>query len=129
MSQQSANFGRQRQVEFGCYLRSLRERKNLKQKQVAAELHINLCEIEKGRRSISHKQLRRLAEMYDLPLEEILERKYSPQLPLLTGIIRPTELTEDLLSGLHAEEREEIMEEVKRYTAFLLLRRGVVDKS
>lgn len=129
MSQRSANFGQQQRVELGCYLRSLREHKNLKQKQVADELHINLCEIEKGRRSISDRLLRRLAEKYDVPLEEILERKYSPQLPLLTGIIRPTELTEDLLNSLRTEEKEQIMEEIKRYTAFLLLTRGVVDKS
>lgn len=129
MSQKSADFGRQRQAEFGRYLRSLREQKKLKQKQVARELHINLCEIEKGRRSISEKQLRRLAEKYDESLEKILERKYSPQLPLLTGIVRPTELTEDLLNRLHAEEREEIMKEVTRYIAFLLLRRDVGNKS
>lgn len=131
MSQQSANFGRQRQVEFGRYLRDLRDRHRprLTQKKVGDELHINLWEIEKGERTISFDQLIRLAKRYNVQVEEVLERKYSPQLPLLTGIMRPTEVTEDLLKEIPPEEMQEIDEEVKSYTAFLILRRAVANRS
>ena len=131
MNQQSANFGRQRQIDFGRYLRDLRvrQRPRLTQKQVAAELHINLWEIEKGERPISVEQLISLAKKYNVPVEEMLERKYSPQLPLLTGIMRPTEVAEELLKEIRPEEMQEIDEEVKSYTAFLLLKRATANRS
>lgn len=131
MNQQSSNFGRQRQVAFGRYLRDLRGRTRppLTQKQVADEFHINLCEIEKGERSASVELSIKLAKKYNVPVEDILERKYSPQLPLLTGIMRPTEVTEDLLKEIRPEEMQQIEEEVKRYTAFLLLRRATANRS
>ena len=131
MSQESINFGRQRQIAFGRYLRSLRERirPRLTQKQVADELHINLCEIEKGERTASVELLITLAKKYGVKVEEILERKYSPQLPLLTGIMRPTEVTEDLLKEIRPEEIQQIEEEVKRYTAFLILKRVEASRS
>jgi transcriptional regulator with XRE-family HTH domain len=125
MSQQSANFGRQRRVEFGHYLRELRERRVLQQKEVARELHINLCDIEKGGRSVSVAVLIRLAEKYNVPLEELLRKKYSPQLPLLDGIMRPTDLVKDLQQELHPED----MEELTRYIAFLLLKRATANRS
>lgn len=124
MNQKSANFGRQRRVEFGRYLKELRERRRLEQQQVARELHINLCDIEKGGRSASVDQLIRLAEKYDVPLEELLRKKYSPQLPLLDAIVQPAELVKDLQKELRPEEAEE----VTRYIAFLLLRRATANK-
>lgn len=127
MNQQNTNSGRQRRVDFGRYLKDLRRRRNLTQVQVARELGINLCEIEKGNRSASDKLLSKLAEKYNVPLEQILERKYWPQLSLLTRIMRPTEMIEDLLEvleGIEPEERKEITREIERYTAFLLLTRS-----
>ena len=126
MNQKSANFGRQRQVDFGRYLRELREhRTNLTQKQVADDLHINLCDIEKGGRPASVDLLLRLAEKYHVPLEELLREKYRPQLPLLDGIIKPGELVRDLQKELHPEDSEELI----RYAAFLLLRRATANRS
>ena len=131
MNQQSSNFGRQRQITFGRYLRELRERirPRLTQEQVAKEFRINLCEIEKGERPVSVEVLINLAKKYGVSVEEILERKYSPQLPLLTGIIRPTELTKDLLDSIRPEEMQQIDDEVKRYTAFLILRQAALNRS
>ena len=125
MNQQSANFGRQRQVDFGRYLRELRERRGLSRTQVADKLHINIWEIEKGRRTISVDQLIRMAEKYDVPLEDLLRKKYSPQLPLLDGIIQPAELVKDLQQELHPED----MEELTRYIAFLLLKRAAANRA
>lgn len=126
MNQQSANFGRQRQVAFGRYLRELRGRRTtLTQQQVADDLHINLCAIEKGGRPATVDLLIRLAEKYDVPLEELLREKYRPQLPLLDGIIRPAELVRDLQQDLHPED----VEEVTRYIAFLLLKRVAANRS
>ena len=127
MNKQNASSRRQRQAEFGRYLRDLRRRRNLTQVQVAREFGINLCEIEKGNRSAPDRLLSKLSERYNVPLEQILERKYWPQLSLLTRIIRPTEMIGDLLEGLEAiepEERKEITREIERYTAFLLLTRS-----
>ena len=131
MNQQSSNFGDQRQIAFGHYLRGLRKRirPRLTQKQVAAEFHINLCEMEKGIRPVSIELSINLARKYGVPVEEMLERKYSPQLPLLTSIMRPTEVGEDLMKELHPEEMKQIEEEVKRYTAFLLLKRVTANTS
>jgi transcriptional regulator with XRE-family HTH domain len=130
MSQQSANFKRRRQIAFGLYLRSLRKRvrPRLTQEQVAYEFHINLCDIEKGERPASVEVLINLAKKYGVPVEEILERKFSPQLPLLTGIIRPAEVTEELLKEIRPEEIQQIEEEVKRYTAFLILKRAAASR-
>lgn len=125
MNQQSANFGRQRQVDFGRYLRELRERRGLSRTQVADELHINIWEIEKGKRPASVDLLLRLAKKYDVPLEDLLRKKYSPQLPLLDGIIQPAELVKDLQQELHPND----MEEVTRYIAFLLLKRATANRS
>lgn len=131
MKQQSGNFGRQRQIAFGRYLRELRKRvrPRLTQEQVAKELHINLCEMEKGVRPVSVEVCADLAKKYGVSLEEILERKYLHQLPLLTGIIRPEDLAEDLLDGINPEEMQRINEEVQRYTAFLLLRQAALSRS
>ena len=124
MFQQSANFGRQRQVDFGRYLKNLRERRGLSRTQVAGEFHINIWEIEKGNRPVSDKLLIRLAQRYGEPLGEVLMNKYSPQLPLLTGIMEPTKLVADLHKYLYPEE----VEEVTGYIASLLHKRATANK-
>jgi len=129
MNQQSENFGRQRQIEFGKYLRDLRESRELKQIEVAEELGINLCDIEKGNRPASVDRLIELAKKYDEPIEKILERKYWPQLSLLTGILRPAKaVREELLKDLATDDIKQIEEEINRYTAFLLLSRSATNR-
>jgi len=121
MKQQSADFGQERRIEFGRYLRKLRGRR--KQKEVAAKLGLKpeqLSMIETGKRAANEKQLITLAVEYSVPLEQILRKKYSPQLSLLTGIIEPAELARDLISELDSKDQEE----VTRYAAFLLLKRS-----
>ncbi len=129
MNHRSEDFGRQRQIDFGSYLRDLRESRKLSQKGVAKELRINLCDIEKGNRPASVDLLIELSKKYDEPIEKILERKYWPQLSLLTGILRPNKVVvEELLKDLATEEFKQIQEEVSRYTAFLLLSRSTVNR-
>lgn len=126
MSQRGINFAQQR-VKFGLYLRELRKEKRLTQKKVEDDLgikHGRLSLIESGSRPISDQLLVRLADKYGVPLEELLRNKYWPQLPLLTGIMKPAELVMDLQKDLHPED----MEEVTRYIAFLLLRRAVANR-
>ena len=128
MNQRSTDFGQQRQAEFGLYLRALRKHRHLKQKDVASELGISageLCSIEKGYRRAGDQLLVELADKYRVPLEELLRKKYWPQLPLLTGIMEPTEHIGDLQEDLHPED----VEELRRYTAFLRLRRARANKS
>lgn len=128
MSQQSTDFGYERRAEFGRYLEGLRKHQRLTQKKAAEQLGISpgrLSYIESGNRPVPDELLVRLAEEYHVPLEEILRRKYWPQLPLLTGIMHPDELLTDLQKDLHPEE----IEELKRYMAFLLLRRATVNRT
>jgi transcriptional regulator with XRE-family HTH domain len=125
MKQQSANFGHKRQVDFGLYLKDLRERRGLSRTQVADELNINIWEIEKGNRSISDERLMQLAIKYREPLGEMLMKKYWPQLPLLTGIMEPTKLVADLHKYLYPEE----VERVTVYIASVLRKRVTANKS
>ncbi|GAI95143.1 unnamed protein product, partial [marine sediment metagenome] len=78
-----------------------------------------------GRRRAPDKLLIQLAKKYRVPLEELLRKKYWPQLPLLTGIMHPDELLTDLQKDLYPKE----IEEVKRYMAFLLLRRVTANRT
>ena len=112
---------------FGLYPKELRERRRLKQKNVASELGIKpetLSMIERGKRKTPDELLIQLAKKYQVPLEEVLLSKYWPQLPLLTGIMKPAELVRDLQKELYPED----MQEVTRYIAFLLLRRTTANK-
>lgn len=92
--------------------------------EVADELHINLWDIEKGGRPASVNVLAKLAKKYDVLLEELLRKKYSPQLQLLDGIMQPADLMTDLKQELHPDD----LEEVTRYIAFLLLKRAAADR-
>lgn len=129
MRQRSTNNSdKRRRVEFGLYLKHLREERRLKQKKVAHDVGISagrLSLIESGDRPVPDQILVKLAEEYGKPLEEFLGKKYWPQLPLLSGIIEPGELPTDLLREL-LELRDEEKEEVIRYVAFLRLRRDAV---
>ena len=128
MNQSSADFGRQRRIDFGHYLKGLREDRGKTQTEVEGHLkikHGRLSLIESGERPVSDQLLLDLAKEYNVPLEEILRARYRPQLYLLDGIMRPAELIRDLKEDLRPED----MEEVTRYIAFLLLKRVVVSKS
>lgn len=125
MNQQSANFGRQRQVDFGRYLKDLRERRGLSPTQVASEFNVNIWEIEKGKRPVSDQLLVQLAEKYREPLGNMLMTKYCPQLPLLADIMEPTKLVADLHKYFYPEEVEEVMD----YIASLLRRRATANKA
>ena len=127
MVQHNNKFNKSRKEFLGQYLKRVRIRRKFKQKEIAKEYNINLYAIEKGERSASDELLGKLAQRYGVPLEEIMERKYWPQLRLLSCIVRPTDVAADILkdfeSDLTPKEMEEIIEEIKRYTAFLLLSR------
>ena len=66
MKQQSGNFGDQRQIAFGRYLRELRKRvrPRLTQEQIVKEFHINLGEMETGVRPVSVAVCADLAKKY-----------------------------------------------------------------
>ncbi len=128
MNQSSADFCRQRRIDFGQYLKGLREDREKTQTEVEGHLkikHGRLSLIESGERPVSDQLLLDLAKEYNVPLEEILRARYRPQLYLLDGIMRPAELIRDLKEDLRPED----MEEVTRYIAFLLLKRVAVGKS
>jgi transcriptional regulator with XRE-family HTH domain len=128
MNQRSTDFGRQRRIEFGHYLKKLRKRRGKKQNKVEYSLGItekSLTSIESGARPIDDELLVKLAEEYNVPLEEVLRARYRPQLPLLDGIMQPGELVRDLKQDLNPED----VEEVTRYIAFLLLKRAAANKA
>jgi len=128
MNQRSINFGRQRRAKFGSYLKDLLKKQWRKQKEAAAELGISeekLSHIVTGKRPAPDHILIMITEKCEVPLEELLRKKYSPQLPLLDGVMQPAELMRDLQKDLHPED----VEELTRYIAFLLLRRATANRS
>jgi len=124
-----SEFEKARREHLGKYLKKLRKKRNFKQNEIAEEFGINLYAIEKGCRPVTDDLLFTLSKKYDTPPEDIMERKHWPQLRLLSCIIRPTEVTSDLLSEIESEltsqELEDITEEIKRYKAFLLLSKQI----
>ena len=132
MSYLNNTFRQEQRERFGSYLQELRQRRGLKQKDVADDLGIkpeNLSKIEHGYRQATDIQLARMAEIYDVSLEEILTEKHWPQLRLLSAIVKPAILprsVEEFLQELESELNEQDREELTRYAAFLLLRRQVV---
>ncbi len=124
MERQSANFGRQRQIDFGRYLKDLRERRGLSRTQVAEEFGIHIWDIEKGKRLVPDQLLVQLAEKYREPLGAMLMTKYCPQLPLLDDIMEPTKLVADLHKYFYPDEVEEVMD----YIASILHKRTTANK-
>lgn len=125
MSYPHRDFGYQFQLKFGSYLRDLRKSQNLTLKKVAKDIGITdsyLSMIETGARGVTDRILEGLASKYGLPLEQMIIKRYWPQLPLLAGIVEPTEDLSNLVKSLRPEE----VEEVKRYIAFLRLRKAAL---
>lgn len=128
MNQQSINFGKQRREDFGHYLKDLRDKRGRKQMEVEDSLHMRhgrLSLIESGDRPVDEQLLEQLAKEYGVPPEELVMKKYWPQLPFPTGAIEPTEFLVELQKELRLDE----VKEVRRYIAFLLLRRATANRS
>ena len=128
MNQQSTEFGQQRRADFGRYLKDLRDQRDRTQIEVEDSLHMKpgrLSLIESGDRPVSDQLLVQLAGEYGVPPEELVMKKYWPQLPFPTGAIEPTEFLAEFQKELRLEE----VTEVRRYIAFLLLRRVAANKS
>lgn len=125
MSHPHKDFGYQTRLKFGSHLRGLRKSQNLTLKKVAKDIGITdsyLSMIETGERRVTDRILEGLASKYGVPLEQMIIKRYWPQLPLLAGIIEPTEDLSNLVKSLRPEE----VEEVKRYIAFLRLRKAAL---
>lgn len=119
------DFGYQAQLDFGSYLRDLRKSQNLTLKKAANDVGITgsyLSMIETGGRGVTDRILKGLASKYGVPLEQMIIKRYWPQLPLLAGIVEPTEDLSNLVKSLRPEE----VEEVERYIAFLRLRKAAL---
>ena len=122
-------------MEFGAYLRGLRERNMpFSQAEAARRLGLTRQELnyyEKGTRVPPDSLLIHLAHLYHRPTAEVLERAYWPQLVLLPliAIIDPGQLSRDLIEelekGLEGEERKEITRHIEE----LLLRRATANRS
>jgi transcriptional regulator with XRE-family HTH domain len=125
MSYSHKDFGHQARLEFGSYLRELRKTQNLTLGKVAKDIGITnsyLSMIETGERGVTDRILVRLASQYRVPLQQMQIKRYLPQLPLLAGIVEPTEDLSNLLKGLRPEE----VEEVKDYILFLRLKKAAL---
>jgi transcriptional regulator with XRE-family HTH domain len=126
MSYPHGDSGYQSRFKFGSYLRDLRKGKNLTLTKVAKDIGITcsyLSMIETGERGVTDRILKGLAGKYGVPLEQMIIKRYWPQLPLLAGIVEPTEDLSNLVKSLRSEE----VEEVKQYIAFLRLRKAALD--
>jgi len=123
-------------VQFGAYLRELREnRTSLSQAEAARQLGLkrrqDLNYYEKGDRAPSDSLLMNLAHLYHVPTAEVLERAYWPQLVLLPliAIIDPEQLPRDFIEELEKGLEEEERIEITRHIKELLLRRATANRS
>lgn len=111
----------------GPYLRQLRRRAGLSQKEAARLLGVtasSLCQIETGRRQPSLRRMRQLASIYGVEPAVVLREAGLVELDwmaLLQGPARDAgqePVPEDPLASLTPEEREEML----AYLAFLRFR-------
>jgi len=133
MNQKSRDFERKRRIDFGRYLRDLRERPGKKKTQIEVEGHLDiksgcLSLIESGDRLVSDGLLVELAKEYDVPPDGVLRERYWPQLFLLSlvAIIDPKQLSRELIEELEKGFEEAERRDFTRYIAVLLHRRGRV---
>lgn len=113
-------------TKFGAYLTYLREHKaHIGMAEAARELGFRtrqqLANYESGRTTPSYVTLLKLAQLYNVSLDEILRRAYWPQLILLPidFIINVDELSsEDVLAeiknGLDAAERKKLTQFIEK---------------
>ncbi len=112
------HFGLKPSVQFGDYLRGLREQ-NTTLSQAEAARRVGLSPvlyngIEQGKKVARDLILIQLARLYHVPPDDVLKRAYWPQLVLLPliAIIEleqfPQDFIEKLEKGLEQEERIEI---------------------
>ena len=129
MNQRSTDFERQRRIDFGRYLKELRERPEKKKTQTEIEDHLNIKQgclslIESGDRPVSDGLLVGLAKEYNVPLEAVLRERYWPQLFLLSlvAIIDPKQLSMELIKELEKDFEAE-RRDFTRYVEMLLRKR------
>ena len=118
MSYSKKHFGLKPSVQFGDYLRGLREQNTtLSQADAAREVGLSpelYNGVEQGKKVARDLILIQLARLYHVPPDEVLKRAYWPQLVLLPliAIIEPEQLPTDFIEklekGLEQEERIEI---------------------
>ena len=132
MKQRITDFERQRRIDFGLYLKELRERPGKKKTQTEVEDHLDIKQgclslIESGDRLVSDGLLVELANEYDVPPEAVLRERYWPQLFLLSfvAIIDPKQLSRELIEELEKGFEEAEQRDFTRYIAVLLHRRDM----
>lgn len=68
---------------FGEYIRSLRKREGMTNKELSSKLNLdsaNLCRIENNKRDFDEKRLAKLAEIFELNLKELKEEYLTDQI-------------------------------------------------
>lgn len=123
MSYSKKHFGLKPSVQFGDYLRGLREQ-NTTLTQADAARHVGLSPelyngVEQGKKVARDLILIQLARLYHVPPDEVLKRAYWPQLVLLPliAIIEPEQLPTDFIEklekGFEKAEREELTQFIR----------------
>ena len=118
--------------ELGDYLKELREQ-NTSLGQAEAARQVNLAPellnyFEKGKRSPPDVILIKLAQLYQVPPDEVLAKAHWPQLILLPliSIINPEELSKELIEALEKGLKEEERMKLTRHIKELLYKRSAV---
>lgn len=130
MSRSKSQLSQRPSNELGTYLKRLRKENNLSMAEAARKLGLKyrqqLYYYEVGRTLPSGSLLTKLAQLYHVAPDEVLERAYWPQLVLLPliAVIEPGQLSRDLIKelekGLDDGERRDVTQYIER----LLLSRG-----
>lgn len=116
---------RQRQqAKFGAYITDLRIKVHMGMAEAAKELGFRdrqrLANYERGRTIPRYPTLLKIAQLYKVPLDEIVRKAYWPQLILLPidFLVNVDKLSsEDFImqieNGLHKAEREELTQVIE----------------
>lgn len=98
-------------MELGEKIRQIREQKGLLQKQVAAELDIgytNYNKIENGAREVTVKELQKLAALFDMKVDQILN--FEGQIPEEVTLENKSEIEQfKLIQQLDEEEKNAVL--------------------
>jgi transcriptional regulator with XRE-family HTH domain len=128
MSRARRNLRRLPSAEFGAHLKVWRKKRNLKQCEAATLLGIkasHLCQIENGKRPAPDAILGKIADVYDVAVEEVVRRAHWPQLTLLDALVEPCHTPKEVLSDLADGLLPGELQEAISFIVFLRLRRSI----
>jgi transcriptional regulator with XRE-family HTH domain len=141
MARRRKFYGRKPDEDLGLALKKWRQAVDLTLNEAAKKLGIKcksrgayLCQMEKGQKTIPEMILMKAAEVYRIPIEDILNKAYPAQFrfPELTDIMKPATSSKEIENYLRQVEdqlKKEDKQKLASYATFLVIRRKITVKS